>query len=52
MTKLDTLRTAPWNVNKEVQIDEDTNIEFPGQEEEVKPVPVAEENEMVRKKVL
>ena len=43
--KLDKIRTAPWNVNKEVQSDEDIKIEVPGQEEEVKPVPVAEETE-------
>ena len=40
-TKLDEAKSTPWNVGKEVQRDDDINIEVPGQEEEVKGVPTA-----------
>ena len=43
-------KATAWNVGKEGQRDEDIKIEVPGQEEEVKEVPPAEEEDRGRRR--
>ena len=46
--KLDLVRTTPWNATDGTQRDEDIKVQIPGQEEEVKDVPKAEEQTSVK----
>ena len=45
-SKLDAVRTTPWNATDNTRRDEDIKVQIPGQEEELKEVPKAEESEI------